>query len=93
METILQQELQICKASVCCTSYKLGLAQERLFRLGQRIIQASYPGRVHVLPDCRVHMYTDQSEYLAITLSIRLHIDPGLELCRAQHTALEALSK
>ncbi|KAL3145199.1 hypothetical protein ABBQ32_000950 [Trebouxia sp. C0010 RCD-2024] len=40
MEGILQQELHICKADVCCIGYKMYLGSTRLFRLGQRLNQA-----------------------------------------------------
>ena len=42
MEGILQQELHVCKADVCCIGYKMYLGSTRLFRLGQRINQASH---------------------------------------------------
>ena len=41
MESILEQELHVCKANVCCVGYKMYLGSTRLFRLGQRLNQAS----------------------------------------------------
>ncbi|KAL3145095.1 hypothetical protein ABBQ38_001705 [Trebouxia sp. C0009 RCD-2024] len=40
MESILEQELHVCKANVCCVGYKMYLGSTRLFRLGQRLNQA-----------------------------------------------------